>query len=86
MFAVRILGAAHIAPMPDQTMRKRSPLFARQNLHQIALDLDGVGGERKSEPPCQAGDMGIDHHADMYPEGTAENDIGSLARDAGQCA
>jgi hypothetical protein len=36
--------------VPDQEVRETAPIFAGNELHQIALDLDGIFLSREGEP------------------------------------
>ena len=81
---IGILRAAHAAAVPDQSVREDRPLLARQQLHQILLDLHRLGLAGQPEPLRQPRDVRIDHDALVLAERGAEHDVRGLARDAGQ--
>src|SRR5689334_23169536 len=68
------------AAVPGQPVRGRSPLLARQEHGNIALDLGGVGVSRPAKPPCQPGKMGV-YREGRRAEGIPEDHIGCLAAD-----
>ncbi len=56
---------------------KRTPLGAGQQRSDVALDVDGIAGIGESEPPCQAGHMGV-HWQTGNPEADAQDHVRSL--------
>lgn len=52
--------------------------------HQVLFDLHGVRLFGEGESAAEACDMGIDHDADIQPEGITEHDVGGFASDAGE--
>ncbi len=69
--------------MQNDLVRKAYPPVLGNNLHQVALDFDGVGFSGEIEPQRNALHMRIDDDAGGDAVGRPEHDIGGLARRAG---
>src|SRR2546428_2215123 len=57
--AVRLAGVADPAAMEDQAVRDTDPAVARDEGHQVALDLDRVVVLRQTQAPREPPDMGV---------------------------
>ena len=68
--------------MPDHLVSEVSPLFARDDLHQILLDLLGIVMARKFQATGDAIDMSVHYYAFVLLEPGAEHDVGGLPRHA----
>src|SRR5258708_657049 len=71
------------AAVPEDPVRGRGPLPARQKRGHILLDLVRVGRRGPAEPPRQPGKMGV-HGEGGLAERVAEHHAGRLAPDTGQ--
>src|SRR5215212_1894028 len=83
--AVWLAGLARSAPVEDQEVGEDGPLLFWHDLHEVLLDLHGVLTLREAQSVRDAADVGVDDDALVRAEGVAEDDIGRLAADAGQC-
>src|SRR5688572_13092428 len=67
-------------------MGEQAPALLREELHQLALDLLGIGLSTEAEQFAQPGDMGIDRHSFVDLVGISQNDVGGLPPYAGEPA
>ena len=65
-------------------MGEIDPLALRQELHQVLLDLRGVGVFREAQSLAQSRDVRIDHDARRDSKGRAKHDVRRFASDARQ--
>lgn len=72
--------------MPDQPVAPVRPMFARNELHQIALDFSRVFVFRQAEPLRQTDHVRVYHDAVVLMKRVAQYDIRRLATNAGQGA
>ena len=82
--ALRTARVADLTAVLDEQMRQHRPTFAREQLHQILLDLHRVGLRGESEAMAHAPDVRIDDDALVLIEGVSENDVRGLSTDARQ--
>src|SRR6266436_9004358 len=82
--AFRFARGANATPMPDQLVGKLDPLFPRDYLHQVLLDLLGVFVPRQIQPVRQTLDMRIHNNPAGDPERRAEDHVRRLSRYARQ--
>ena len=69
--------------MPDQQVREPSPVLARHQLHEVALDLHRIFLLRQPEPLRQPSDVRVDDDPLRAAE-LRRHDVRRLARDARQ--
>src|SRR5436190_203659 len=74
---------ADTSAVPDEEMRKPPPLLARDELREVALDLDRIFLTRQTESLRQPADMRVDDDALRVPA-FGRDDVGRLARHARQ--
>lgn len=81
-----VVGArrSQVAAVEDDAMREAFPILSWQELHKIALDLDGILVVREVKASHKPYDMGI--HGDAFDHAirSRENNGRSLARHAGE--
>ena len=70
--------------MMDKLVRELDPFVTGNDLHQVLLDLHGIGIPGEFEASRQAMDVGVHYHAVGNPEPGAEHDVCGLAGHAGQ--
>ena len=81
--AARPPRVADAAAVPDQQVREASPVVARHELHQVALDLHRILLPREAEPLRQPADVRVDDDA-LRVAALGRDDVRRLARDARQ--
>src|SRR5262249_16812409 len=81
LVARRLTRETHLAAVINHPVIEHHPIFLRQQLHQVLLDLYRIGVRRKSEPAAHAADVRVDGDAG-HAERVAEDDVGRLAADA----
>src|ERR1700730_18221088 len=81
--AARRPGEANPTSVQDQAQAEPGPLFGRQHLRHLGLDLDRIAALGKTQAPRQSLDVRVDGKPGDA-EGDAEHDIGGLATDARQ--
>ena len=81
--AQRAARVADPAAVPDQQVREAAPVRPRNELHQVALDLDRILVPRQPEALRKPAHVRVDHDALRVAE-LGRDDVGRLARDAGQ--
>src|SRR3989449_5046480 len=84
LLAFRPPRDAHLAAVQDQQVREHGPLVARQELHQVPLDLLGRVLAREAQQPADAVHVRVHDHALALPEPAAQHDVRGLAADAGE--
>ena len=73
---------AELASVPYDLVGKKNPLLARDDAHQVLLDLLRVIVRGQLQAARDAVDMSIDDHAFSFLEPRAQHDVGRLACDA----
>jgi len=68
----------------DEQVGEHRPDPAREELHQVLLDLDWRDLLREPHPTGQSLDVRVDDHAFVDPKGVAQDDVGGLAADSGK--
>lgn len=68
----------------NHAVRKRDPLLARQDRHQIRFDLDGILLGCKSQSATEPSDVRIYDNSRGNPKRGTENDVGRLSTNARQ--
>src|SRR5579859_7528976 len=58
--ARRPARVANATAVPDEQVRKASPVAARDELHQVALDFDGILLSRQAEPLRETAHVRVD--------------------------
>src|ERR1035438_2444248 len=61
--ALGLAGDAELASVPDDLVGKQNPFLARDDAHQVLLDLLGISVCREFEAARNAVNMGVDDHA-----------------------
>jgi hypothetical protein len=82
MRAIGFSGGATAPAVPDQPVTEQGPEVAREDGHELALNLFRLTLAGELQALGKAGDMGIDDDAVIELKGVAEHDIGRLAADA----
>src|SRR6184192_2663017 len=67
---------AKLSPMPDHLVSEVGPFFARDDLHQILLDLLGIVLARKFQATGDAIDMSVHYYAFVLLEPGPQHDVG----------
>src|SRR6267154_1361137 len=78
-------GDTEFASVPDELVGEENPFLARDDAHQVLLDLLWIGVRGEFEAARDAVHMSIDDYALSYFEPRAQNYVCGLAGDAGQC-
>ena len=81
--ALGIPGDTERAAMEDDLVREDNPLLFWNDLHEVLFDLLGVGVFGQVEAGGDALDVRIDNDSGSDAIGGAEDDVGGLARSAG---
>jgi len=74
---------ANLAAVVDQLMRERDPSILRKNPHQLLLNLLRRVPFGEAQPPRNSEDVRVHHYTFGLAEASAEDNIGRLARRAG---
>lgn len=83
--AAGLAGDADGPAVVDEEVRPEGPLVLRDDLGEVVLDLDGVGGVLgEAEAVGEARDVRVDGDALVDSEGVSEDDVGGLSADAGE--
>ncbi len=82
--ALRVARAADLAAVKDQQVRNKSPIFLGDEFHEVLFDFDGIGMGGQAQASREAADVGVDHDADVFVEGVAQDDVGGFAAYAAQ--
>src|SRR6266545_542578 len=83
--ALHAVGPARVATppaVPDEPMAQERPLPARDELHQVFLDLLWLLLLRQPKPLREAGDVGVHDDPDIDAEGIPEHDVRGFPADA----
>ena len=81
------IGLARVAnspTVPNHLVAEFDPALLRHDLHQVALDSIGCGFGGHAKAIADSENVSIDHDTVGDAERSAENDIGGLARNAGE--
>lgn len=81
--AFGLAGFAHLAAVVDELVREIDPAALRDDPHQFLLDFLGRIAFGQPKSVGDAEDMRIHHHAFGLLEADAKDDVGCLARRAG---
>lgn len=84
LFAFGFASHTDLAAVVDHAMGEVNPLLLRQYLHEVLLDLRGIGVLGESEAFAEACDVRVDDDAGRHAEGSAQNDVGRFTTDAGE--
>ena len=82
--ALGFAGDAELASVPDDLVGKENPFLARDDAHQVLLDLLRVIVRGEFETARDAVNMGVDDYAFGFLEPRAQHDVGGFAGDAGE--
>src|SRR3954454_18561077 len=83
LLATRPPREADAPAVPDQQVREDTPVLARDDALEVALDLDGVLLAREAEALREAPDVGVDDDALRLTE-LGGDDVCGLPRDSRQ--
>ena len=71
--------------MEDDPVAEQGPRLPGEELDEVLLDADGVAKYGEFQALGETSHMGVDDDAFVLVEGISEDDIGSLASNAGEC-
>ena len=74
--AIGLTSEASPATVPDEPVAPVCPIFPWNELHQILLDLLGIGLARNPKSMREAHHMRVDDDAFVFSEGVAEDNVG----------
>jgi hypothetical protein len=79
MRAIGISREAAPPSVPDQQMREKRPLLARNDFHKVALDFYRIGFYREPEPLGQSRDVRVHSNSDVDAERVPEDHVRGFA-------